>query len=435
MKKYILPVLLLAAVQGFAQKISDDDINFEYRKLPAEPLGKSFTNYQSKVELMYASANSSKKADMEEKYKKDMAKYEDDKKTLAQRRADAEAKFKEEDKIAEDRYQKELAEWNKKSAVQKLASKKLDNEGKPQKQYVPHNIPPDPSEPYKPTFTAAEGQKDYDVNLLANTYLIMEGFKNTPDNAVLVTASVGAFDCIKPQLKTVTKAMTHIVNGKSTPYNQNYYHWETSYKQPMSVKVEVPGRGVVFNQGIEQFNQYTLLSTPETDQYPQMDPNSYVVTLQDKIMADNMKYINQLVNDKYGFAKFKRTTTLYNVKPKGDNNYDDYQSAYENATAGYNMLASDAAGGKAKMKTAIANWEKALEEYKPGEKKARINDDVMISTRINLAEAYMWTDDYVKADEQLIKINSLDPSRHQRKWAEEFKPLLADQKKRFESNQ
>lgn len=434
---YTLILLLFIGFSANAQKVSDDDINFEYRRLPAEPLDKSFTNYQSKVELSYAGENAAKKEDAEAKYQQDVKDY-------PQKVKDAEAKYKEnmkewevEDKNAEDKYQKEVAEWNKKSTMQKVASKQLANEGKPHKQGPSKPSKNLPSEPYKQSSAPTAGQKDHDVNLLANTYLILEGFKNTSDNAVIVTASVGAFDCIKPDLKTETRKMTKTVSGKQESYNANYYHYETSYKQPMSVKVEVPGKGVVFNQGIDQFNTYTLIKTNTTDDYNSvrnMNADAYVKSLQEKVLADNLKYINQLVNEKYGFAKQKRETILYNVKAKGDNNYDDYQSAYENAVSGYNLLTSDPTGAKGKIKTAIDLWEKALTEYKPGEKKARVNDDVALSTRLNLAEACMWADDYTKADEHLIKTTALDPSKRQRKWSEELKTLMSEQKKRFEAN-
>jgi hypothetical protein len=186
MKMYVLATLFFASVQGFGQKGSDDEISFEYRRLPLSRWKKHTPTTKSKVELMYAGENS---AGLETQYQKNLDKYHEDVKLRSQRIAEAEEQYKvvmkkweAKDKIIEDQYQKELAEWNKKLAVQKL----------------------------------------------------MEGFKNVPNNAVIVTCLVGAFDCISPDLKTVTKAMTCNANGKSEPYNQNYYHWETSYKQPIN---------------------------------------------------------------------------------------------------------------------------------------------------------------------------------------------------------
>lgn len=437
MKRAFLSMLLFAAVQGYAQKVEDEDIKFNYMRMPTESLGKGITNYQSAVTLTYAGDNASKKADAQ-------AKYEQDVKDYPQKVKDADAKYdadmkewRREDSNAEVDYQRELAEWNKKSAFNKMASKSMNNEGKPVKRNVSKPYRTVPPEPQKPNMSPDEGQKDYDVDQLASTYIILQGFKKAPENAVIVTVSVGAFDCIKPSLKTETRQMMSSSNGHSSNYNTNYYSWETSYKQPMSVKVEAPGKGVVFNQGIEKFNTYTVVKTQATDDYNashNMDVNAYVKSLQDKTLSDNLKYINEMVNEKYGFMQLQRKTVLYHIKAKGDNNYDDYEKAYQDAVSAYNMMATDPAGAKAKLKASIDTWEKALTEYKPGDKKARVNDDVCLVTHLNLAEAYMWVDDYAKADDHLVKTSSLDPSHRQKKWMEELRTLSADQKQRFEAN-
>lgn len=414
MKTYILTALLFATVHVFAQKVSDDDLNFEYKRLPADPACKGVTNYTSKVVLSYEAENAAK---MEE-YNKQMAgadqQYEQDVKD-----------YPEKVKQAEEKYKKEMEEWDKKSMGTKIAEKTmLGINDKPQKQI--------PQKPYKSYPSKPAMKKAYDKDMLASTYLSLDGFTKNSSNAVVVTATLMGFEAIEPQLKNETR--NAYSNGATHPVNYCWY--ETSYKHPMSVKVEVPGKGEVLNQGIEQFNQYVVAKTTATEgSGQQMNREAYTQQLEDKCIAENMKYINQMVNEKYGYSKIKRGSVLYNIKPKGDNKYDDYQTAYESAMAGYNMIGSDPAAGKAKLKASIDIWEKALLEYKSGgDKHARVNDDVALSTRFNLAEAYMWTDEYAKADEQLIKTTSLDPSRRQRKWSEEFKTLMGEQKKRFEAN-
>lgn len=413
MKKYFLLLSFLVAAKGYGQKVTDDEINFEYKRLPAEPAGKGLTNYVSKVVLNYEAENAAK---MEEYNKQVVAaeqKYEQDVK-------DYPAKVKE----AEEKYKKEKDEWDKKSMGSKITEKAMTGSNdKPQKQI--------PSQPYKSLPSKPVLKKAYDKDMLASTYVSLDGYTKNPSNAVSVTVTLFGFEAVDPQLKNETR---NVLSGGAT-HPVNYCWYETSYKHPMSVKAEVPGKGEILNLGIEQFNQYTVAKTAATEGTSQaMNRESYSQQLEDKCLADNMKYVNQLINEKYGYSKIKRTTILYNVKPKGDMNYGDYQSAYESALSGYNMIASDAAGAKTKIKMAIDSWEKALQEYKPGDKKARVNDDIALSTRLNLAEAFMWTDEYQKADDQLIKTTSLDPSKRQRKWSEELKTLIAEQKKRFEAN-
>jgi hypothetical protein len=425
-----------------AQSIKDNDMTYVYVRPPLEPL-KGFTNYQSKVELSYAAENAAMKADYDQKVADAEAQYQKDVATLGQRTKDAEAKYaadmkewEAKDKIAEEKYQKELAEYNKKSMAEKLADQKLLNEGKPVKQSPPQPYKNLPGEPYKKMPPVPNYKKQYDTNLLASSYLKLEGFTNAPENAVVVTVTISQFDILGPKMVTENKQMTRVVNGQSSNYTQTYYHYETSYKQPMSVKVEVPGRGVIFNQTIEEFNTYKVIKTNESDNLQAQgmsNPAAYAANLEEKTLAENLKFINEIVNSKYGFSRVSRTTILNNVESK-KMNYDDYQSAYDNAHAGYQMLATDNAGGTAKIKAAIETWEKAMTESNPNDKKARVDADVTMATRFNLAEAYLMINDFANAELQIQKINSSDPSKKEKKRAEELDLLEKDQKARAAAN-
>ncbi|HET6993201.1 MAG TPA: hypothetical protein VFJ43_17840, partial [Bacteroidia bacterium] len=191
----------------------------------------------------------------------------------------------------------------------------------------------------------------------------------------------------------------------------------------------------IMDQVIDAFNQYVVVKTPETENQlpPNFDPNAYVQNLEEKSMVDNLTYINNLVNDKYGFAKITRKSVLNNVESK-KMNYDDYQSAYDNAAAGYQLLATDKAGATAKLKLAIDTWEKALLESNPSDKKARVDAGVTMATRFNLVEAYTMIGDFTNAQTQLDKINSSDPDKKERHRVEELTALLTECKTRAAAN-
>ena len=400
---------LLGAQGVFAQKVTDKDISVEYKRLPLEPL--PMFNYKSRVELAYLADNAAKKAEHEQQVRDAEAKYELEMKEWQLLENEAEAK-----------YQKELEEWNKKSAAQKLIDKKILEEGKPVKQSPPR--------PYKNLPQSPNLKKEYDTSLLTSSYLKLDGFKDANDNAVIVTAQLHGFDVIPPILKTSQRSV--ISNGQASPVTYCYY--ETSYKHPMTIKVEVPGKGVVFNQAIEEFNTYTVAKTAETKGTSQaMNTESYLTTLEDKVLADNLKVVTDLLNTKFGYTKMTHEAVLYNVEPK-KLNYDDYQSAYENAMMGYTMMADNKAGATEKIKTAIGIWEKALTESNLSDKKARVNAEITLATRFNLAEAYTWIDDYTNAELQLVKITTLDPSRKERKYAENLEAFIKDQKVRYKAN-
>lgn len=143
-----------------------------------------------------------------------------------------------------------------------------------------------------------------------------------------------------------------------------------------------------------------------------------------------MKYINDYINDNYGFPKIKRSTIIYRVETK-KLNYDDYQEAFELAISGYNMLIDDNATARENINKAIQIWEKALTESNPADKKSRVNADISIITMFNLAEALIWTDDYTKADMYLNKIIGLKPSRKEMKSIEKYRDFIKEQKERW----
>jgi hypothetical protein len=400
-----------------AQNIKDNDISFVYIQLPKEPVGKQFTNYQSTVVLSYAADNAAKKADYDAKMKIADDKYKSD---LVQ--------WEKEDHAADVKYSNEIREYNKKSLAEKVADQQLLNEGKPQRFYPPH--------PSRDSIIPPQLKKEYDTNLLAQSYIHLDGFNNKAENAVSIIVTMFGFDCIQPHIVMESRKMTHYVDGKSQEYMSTFYHYETSYKHPMSVKVEVPGKGLVMDQVIEQFNSYVVVKTAETENSypPGFDPTAYVQNLQENCLQANLKYINELVNNKYGFARITRKTVLNNVESK-KMNYDDYQSAYDNAVAGYNLLSTDKSGANAKIKSAIDTWEKALLESNPSDKKARVDAGVTMATRFNLVEAYIMIGDYANAQIQLDKINAAEPDKKERKRSEELKTLLEDFKMRATANQ
>ncbi|MEO5643191.1 MAG: hypothetical protein ABIQ40_04625 [Bacteroidia bacterium] len=404
---FVLPMALQA------QNIKDNEISFVYIQLPKEPLDQSLVNYQSNIILTYAEDNAAKKADYDAKMKIANTQYEQDM-----------AQWKTEDAAAQARYNKEMEEYNKKSMAEKVADQKLLNEGKPVRQH--------PQQPYRNNPPAPILKKEYDTHLLASSYLRLDGFNNAPENAVIITATLYGFDCIQPHLVTEQKNMTRYVEGKSQPYTSMFYHYETSYKHPMAIKVEIPGKGVIFNQVIDAFNQYKVVNTGSSENQPPLnfDGAAYVQNLEEKTLVENLNYINALINDKYGYARITRKTVLNNVESK-KMNYDDYQSAYDNADAGYKLLASDKTGATIKLKLAIDTWEKALLESNPSDKKARIDAGVTMATRFNLAEAYIMIGDYTNAEAQITKINASDPGKKEKARALELNALLIDTRARI----
>ena len=79
--------------------------------------------------------------------------------------------------------------------------------------------------------------------------------------------------------------------------------------------------------------------------------------------------------------------------------------AYTNVKSGYDLLFKDVErkSAIAKIENGIEIWEDALEETNPFDNKDRVNKKVTALLYANLAEAYMWINDFDAADNYLQK--------------------------------
>jgi hypothetical protein len=116
--------------------------------------------------------------------------------------------------------------------------------------------------------------------------------------------------------------------------------------------------------------------------------------------------------------------------------YDEYALAYVNVVAGYNNIinSDNKAQSDADLKNAIRIWEKALTESDLANKKARINEKVTAVTMLNLAEAYMWLDDYRNSEMYLNKMSTINLAGRDKKMAQSIRAFMLDKKNRYDLN-
>lgn len=414
MKKTSLLIAILSISSvAFCQKIDDPEISFTYVRNPLTPLQKTIKNYQSFAVIPYEDAIIAKDKEAQEKYAKEKADYP---KVVA----DAEAQFQADMK----QYEADMEAWKKKSYGEKLLESQVLNENnKPVKPYY--------TKPQEPVLQLEWHQKVFSKNMLASTYLKLDGFANNAQHAAIITVKLLGFENTEPELIN-SPSSVYDVKLKATRTIYKYWY-EMQYKHPIELKVEEPGKGIILDEILPQFNNYSKATTETTEgTYPPLDREAFVGNYQDKIVTENMKQISEYINDRFGYSPINRTITLYRVDPKKFT-YDDYQQAFENTVSALNSLTSDYKSAVEKLKLSTDLWEKALTEYDPKVKKARIDEDIAIVTHFNLVEAYIWLNDFVKADLHLSKLLGLDPSNKQKKMIARLRELLVDQKKRLEA--
>lgn len=419
MIKFSLGLFFLAVFgiqQVTGQNIKTEDLEYRYVKLPLTPLPKTILNYQSLIKAPYELENEKKRVQYqaeldaaEAEYQKEMAAYP--------------AKVK----AADDKYAAEMVEWEKKSLAEKVVEKQLLNENnKPVKQV--------PSPPYKRSVTQPNLKTSYDYAALASTYLVLDGYNNSPENAVKIEVILNGFDYTKPRQLSEQKSMVSTKNGTSTTSQVTYYHVEFTYRHTMSVKVTMPDGKELFFLTPQELNTYKTYKGPESTTSVSYNEEQLVKTYEEKILQENLTLINNLVNDKIGFKRETRKTTLSYVKTK-DEVYSDLLIAYNEALSGFKTIVDDEGSAKTKLLKANEAWNNALNESDPTNKKARIDKDVTLAIYFNLLESSFVMRDVSTADKIFATMNSMSLSNNERKQKEDYETLFNDLKKRIQANQ
>ncbi len=416
MKKHLaLAVSILFCLSANAQNIKDADIEYVNVKLPLLPLPASIKNYQSAIIPAY-----------EEKNKLLLAEYEKNKMIAQDVYDKAMAEYPALVKAAEDKYAKELEVYNKKSLGTKIVERNLLGENnKPVK-----NIP---SKPYLGYVEKPVLQRSYDYPVLASTYIHLDNFENNPANAVKINVTLYGYDFTQPRVLSTQKNMLSISGGSTSTYNANYYYVEYSCRQPMSVKVIAPDGKELLSVTPQPLNVYKTYKSGETEKMPQVNNESLVRTTEEKLLQENLQYINKLVNEKFGFFRETRKSVLYFVKSKSDE-YTDLLTAFNEASSGLRVLADDSATAKPQLTHAIDTWNNALKESDLANKKARIDKDLTIVIIFNLLEVNLATRNYTAGMQLIQQLNSISISNKERSIKTKYEMDFADLKKRLAIN-
>ncbi|MDC0105924.1 hypothetical protein OAJ52_08145 [Bacteroidia bacterium] len=152
-------------------------------------------------------------------------------------------------------------------------------------------------------------------------------------------------------------------------------------------------------------------------------------------LKTSMSQMAAYLKSNMGYNSVAYKGIVFTFKSK-KHDYTTLNSAYPTSIEVYNMLNNypldqDTKGRIAEM-TEI--WKAEIENIDGGSKKARINAEVGEGLYLNLAFAYIWLEDFGKANVYLAKYKVLDP-KGKNKVYKSVQTLLNDQKARFAANQ
>ncbi len=440
----ILFIIALFTFQtSIGQNIKDEIIEYRYIKLPLTPVEKTIKNYQSIIIATFEEENQKKKDKYDADIKAAEENFQQEKANYPLRVKEAEEAYKLEMadypakvKANDDQYNAELAEYNKKSLATKLLEQEVLNESsKPRKKQI--NVPyiHTPKVPVLHVVPQPILEDSYDYTALASTYISLDGFEKNPENAINIEVKINDFENTPAKQVIVKKnIVTTDDKGVATTKSVNHYHIECSFRYTMSVKVTTPTGAVLFHLTPPELNTYKTYKSTESTIAQPINEEELKSIHKEKILQENLTFINNLVNDKIGFKRELRKSSLYYVKTK-DDLYYDLMAAYNDGTSALKNIIDDTDGSNLKLDNAIQNWTKALQESDIYNKKARIDKDVTLMIYFNLLEAYFVKRDYENA-EKIINTLNMDASlsNSEKKIKEEYISLFSELKKRIIAN-
>jgi hypothetical protein len=408
MKKITSILLLLLAFSANGQNIDYVTTKVDYIRLPLKPVNKDVNNYQVLIVADYLSKIEQQKAE----YQNVSAKAETDYQLALKQ-------YWEKRKLDSLSFENSLNVWFRLTPQQQAVT--------PRPQMPPSQFPS------KTIISEPLTDKTFNTDLLASTNIKLEGFSKLPEKALIIQLNLTGFE--KDEAKsTAQKKQIKRADGKTV--DSTVYVNQFNYRHIIKMKIIQPDGKFIMDEaygpslGFSAYTSKFFANQTDLDNYWKTAQANEIGNIQEKIVMDNLKSINEMINSDFGFVPQTRSVVVGYVNEK--KMYNDFKDALNNAKNGYAVIGKKetAAQGEEYLRKAVATWETAMKESNPSNKKARIDEDVTECLLMNLSEANVWLNDFTKAQEYLTKLDAFKLSMKEKNIKAGTKAFLIDQTNR-----
>jgi hypothetical protein len=404
MKRILLSLLVAGTLQAQAQNILDNKVTIKYTQNSNLKIHDGSKTFALDVQMNYTQRN----ADSLKAYETAKAAY------LSQLEIAVDAFEQQKAKIDQQHLQN-LVTWEQQVAAGNTAAQQ------PVKQPYPAFLPP--TRPKKPFLI----QEITPASIIAATRV--EGLNQSATSTTKVTLVFEGFE--KGMVKQEAKG-----TGTSTRYE-----WVIQYRHPVTLKIEIPGKGLIVNQRIpstESFRSFRTKEFKSINEFNLWWSQNEELTWEDRqkqVVFENMESINSFMTSNYGYPVMVRRVELYSAKSK-DFDYSDVQKAFSTMESGMLLLAYPEKFNECrnKLSDAVMQYLNILKESDPTNKKARIDNVVTSAIYINLAECYLWMNDFINAEVYANKAITLGINKYERD-GKALLGLIREQSMRYSANQ
>ena len=217
--------------------------------------------------------------------------------------------------------------------------------------------------------------------------------------------------------------------------------YKIAYKHPVQVKITDKDGAVVYDMihpgssGFKSYSTEKFKSSYDFKLWWMDNEEAFWTQRQKDVINSILSSLNGMLASDYGYPTKSKVAEIYTAKDK-DHDYTDLLEAFQNTQDGLLQLASDRDKDAALnyFGNAVTQYQTILNESNTADKKARVNKKITSAVYCNIAECFMWMDDFSQAELFLNKAANLGIGKYKRH-GNSLKPFLSDQKKRFSANQ
>ena len=373
--------LLLAVISSLfsfsicSQTVKDYKVPFQYVQLPLKPFDASVSNYKIIFENNFEKANE----DTIKAYENRLENAKKDQQDLLV--------VWNEDRLRIDRiYLTEMAVWEK--AIN------LGNTTLAQPVKTPYPDYPVLRDVSLPIFTE-------DVsNDFCGQKINLAGYSKGEDGVVVTIIHNGL------QSSRISTKITGSGALKKYKYTAHYI-------MPVEIKIDAPEQGLVYSKTYFNSEMSELIRDDKSQYDYQLwwldNKDKYWKSLQTKLLNNILRDLNSYMNTTFGYPVKSSQNEIYVIKKYKNHSYSEFVDAMTFAKIGYEDFVNDVdkVNAKENISKAINIWLDQLSQSDLSDNKSRINKKATALLYSNLAEAYLWIDEFDKANLYINKAITL----------------------------
>lgn len=385
MKYFTLTLAALACLTMNAQNVQRETMSVEYISRPSEPLPAGVTTYNVEVNQTYR-----------DQFEAELEQWEID------------------TQLAQETYDAEMEAYNAKGTGAKILERALLDEKKPQLVL-----------PRKPVAT----ERLFEPGIISSK-IDMQGMTRTEGGAT-VTIEIQFFEASAPE-----DAQQEI---KDKEGNVSYKYYRTmKYRQPLRYTVQLPDGSVIVDEVLTSSEDFTTHTSNKYTTKSALNKAWNQASVNNRLSQTSveagMLVINNILNDRFCFAKKTRPMTIYHAKTKKKVDYTDLNNAALDMEMAMEKYLSNNDEAVAGIQACVKVWEAALAEADFDNKKARINRKMAGLLYLNLINANIWLEDYDRVDVLFDEMRRVDTKKSAEGTADGLDSFSEDQRRRKEIN-